>query len=401
MSVNKILPTSIIKDNPDIRYRSWIEYLEGDDLNMSKSSIRNEVKKFLCNNILYNNEVFEIDGSMYNMEVLGKGYSLIFMDGMRKNEDIKLFQKYGKVRSYFVKLKISYDMLMNDKVFVDNSTSDFKVVPIVYKDFYYDIDVGHMLNDYSSFSTIVDFMRGIIYINDVLLDYMKRHNDKTFDVLCNILVKRDEFVHVYNDKDDPDVANVLDKAHWTENNRKVYDIILNDNNEVPDLKFDYLPKDIKMTLVYEQQYGKANDKYFISIINMPYRIYSNYISNMTGALYYNNEFGYFSQDKNRTALNVLAYDICKNGILKPLVFKMQSNKLIAQDKARLLVAQYLKLPCIPAVVYWSMDYDNEVKCNKINLLDKENRIILDNDDIELKRTIFPNINDLMLFGLEV
>ena len=401
MSVNKILPTTIIRDNPNICYKSWLEYLEGDDLNMSGLSIRNEVKKFLCNNILYNNEIFEIDGSMYNMQVLGKSYSLAFVDGKRKNEDTKLFQKYGKVRSYFISLKISYDMLMNDTVFVDNATSDFKVVPIVYKDFYYDIDVDHMLNDYSSFSTIVDFMRGVIYINDVLLDYMKRHSKKTFDVLCNILVKRDDFIYVYNDKNDPDVANVLDKSHWTENNKKVYDIILADNTNVPDLVFDYLPKDIQISLIYEQQYTKANDKYFVSIVNMPYRIYSNYVSNITGALYYNNEFGYFSQDKNRTALNVLAYDICRRGIIKPLVFKLQNNQLIAQDKARLLVAQYLKLPCIPAVVYQSMDYENEVKCNKVNLLDKENRILLDNNDIELKRTIFPNINDIMLFGLDL
>ena len=48
-----------------------------------------------------------------------------------------------------------------------------------------------------------------------------------------------------------------------------------------------------------------------------------------------------------------------------------------------------------------MDYENEVKCNKVNLLDKENRILLDNNDIELKRTIFPNINDIMLFGLDL
>lgn len=67
----------------------------------------------------------------------------------------------------------------------------------------------------------------------------------------------------------------------------------------------------------------------------------------------------------------------------------------------MLVAQYLKLPCIPAVVYQSMDYANEKNCNKVNLLDKENRILLDNNDIELKRTIFPNINDIMLFGLDL
>lgn len=91
MSVNKILPTSIIRDNPDIRYRSWLEYLEGDDLHMNSAMITNEVKKFLCNNELYNREVFDIDGSMYNMQVLGKEYSLVLLDAIRKNEDTKLY----------------------------------------------------------------------------------------------------------------------------------------------------------------------------------------------------------------------------------------------------------------------------------------------------------------------
>ena len=30
--VNSILPTSIIRDNPDIEYKPFLEYLDGDDL---------------------------------------------------------------------------------------------------------------------------------------------------------------------------------------------------------------------------------------------------------------------------------------------------------------------------------------------------------------------------------
>ena len=38
MSVNKILPTTIIRDNSDICYKSWLEYLEGDDLKASNTA---------------------------------------------------------------------------------------------------------------------------------------------------------------------------------------------------------------------------------------------------------------------------------------------------------------------------------------------------------------------------
>lgn len=40
--VNSILPTTIIRDNPGIEYRPFLEYLEGDDLFQEGS--KNEMK---------------------------------------------------------------------------------------------------------------------------------------------------------------------------------------------------------------------------------------------------------------------------------------------------------------------------------------------------------------------
>ena len=72
---------------------------------------------------------------------------------------------------------------------------------------------------------------------------------------------------------------------------------------------------------------------------------------MNGTLYYNNDLGFFSEDKNRTAINVLAYDLCQNGFLKPIVINKDNGKFVVQSKTRFLIAQYLKLPTIPAIIY--------------------------------------------------
>jgi hypothetical protein len=65
-----------------------------------------------------------------------------------------------------------------------------QIISSVYKDFYHDIDIDHLLNDYNSFSTIFIPRDEILYINDVLLDYMKQDKNKKFDLLTLILYSR-------------------------------------------------------------------------------------------------------------------------------------------------------------------------------------------------------------------
>lgn len=209
--VNKILPTSIIRDNPDIRYKTYLEYLEGDDLEKTADSIRNETKRFLCKNILYNNDIVNINGNMQSMSYYGHGFNLIFPEVSCSQFDNKLFDKYFNIRSYFLTLKFSYSMLVNFKIFAVCDDADYQIVPLVYKDFYEDIDIDHMLHDYSSFSTIIDYTRGIVYMNDVLMDYMKQNADTQYEVLCNVLVNRKS----YELSKSCDHDNVMDKAFWT------------------------------------------------------------------------------------------------------------------------------------------------------------------------------------------
>lgn len=64
--VNSILQTSIIRDNPDIEYKPFLEYLDGDDLYQEKPV--NEMKSFLCNNVLYNDELVYLNDKLVKLE---------------------------------------------------------------------------------------------------------------------------------------------------------------------------------------------------------------------------------------------------------------------------------------------------------------------------------------------
>lgn len=104
--VNSILPTTIIRDNPGIEYRPFLEYLEGDDLFQEGS--KNEMKQFLCNNILYNDEIVELNNKLISLKdkpVIDK------TDLSFGIPDIHLFQKYNCIHSYFQKVRFSYDDL--------------------------------------------------------------------------------------------------------------------------------------------------------------------------------------------------------------------------------------------------------------------------------------------------
>ena len=77
----------------------------------------------------------------------------------------------------------------NSRLFT-TSGSDYQIIPVVYGDFYGDIGIEHMMNDYSSFSVVVDYTKGVIYINDVLLNHLKMNRQRRYDIMCNILVNK-------------------------------------------------------------------------------------------------------------------------------------------------------------------------------------------------------------------
>lgn len=383
--VNDILDTKIILENPDITYKPYLEYLVGDDLYKDSSTISNEMKKFLCKNILYNNEIVDVDGQIVDCK--GK-YKIVTKQHTIQDVNTKLFEKYNSLQSVFITLNFSYNDLMNCKLFSLSKDADYQIIPLVYKDFYADIDIDHMMKDYSSFSCIIDYSKGIVYVNDVLLNYIKQNPSERHNIICNVLYNKDKFEKSLKCEHD-DAVNPI---YWTKNNHMIVDAIQSNIQEVEDFNLDYLPKEITLSYIEEPyQYNTPNTEYFISFVNLPYQIYSKYVSHINGQLYHNNKFGYFSQDKNRTAINVLAYDICKNGIQKPLVFKLFNNQLISQSKTRLLIAEYLKLPTIPVALYQSSEWIENSDKRKINLFENDQRISLDSIQDEMKRLMYPTV----------
>jgi len=395
--VKKILPTTIIRDNPDIEYKPFLEYLEDDDLYAQKSN--NETKDFLCKNIMYNDEVIEINKRIVKLssKPVFESKEFDFNDF-----DTKLFDRYNKIRSYFISLNFSYDDLyniepsnkkynsFNSRIFT-RTCSDFQIIPVVYNDFYSDIEKRHMLEDYSSFSVIIDYTKGIIYINDVLLNIMKLSRSKKFTVICNILVNIDKIKwgeDVYKDE------------IQLENGKILLEKIKNDTKEIEPFSLDFIPQHGKYTRITNPyEFVTDDEKFMITVNNIPYEIYKDFSSVMNGSLYHNDEFGYFSEDKNRTAINVLAYDIAKRGLLKPIVVNKFNGRFIIQSKTRFLIAQYLKLPEIPVVIYTAIEAKTpEIK--SINVFEKSQygKTKLSH---ELRKIILPEVSDCIIDEVEL
>ena len=129
----------------------------------------------------------------------------------------------------------------------------------------------------------------------------------------------------------------------------------------------------------------------MSISNVQYDTYVDFSTIMNGTLYHNDQFGYFSEDKNRTAINVLAYDIAKNGLRKPIVVNKYNGKFIVQSKTRFLIAQYLRLPSIPVAIY-TMLTPRTREMRSINVLEKSQYKPKDFSH-NLRKALFPQISE--------
>lgn len=389
--VNAILPPEIIRDNPDIRYKPYLEYLEGDNLYLESYKIRNETKSFLCKNVLYNDELVRFNRDIIKYET---HKPKLEYDDFQADPDMSLFEKYGGIIGHTVVLRFSYDDIFNvdpvepagktgtfnSKLFTD-SHSDFQVIPVVYRDFYSDIGFRHMTEDYSSFSVVIDYTKGVIYANDVLLNRLKMEPSKKYDIVCTVLVNRKMI-----DRNDPFYAI----ENQNENGLKVLDLISKEIN-VPGFSLKYLPHAVKRAVISNPSQFVTDDlKYCVSVTNMPYSIYSQFVTNVNGTLYYNPDYGYFSEDKNQTAINVLAYDICMDGFKKPIVINKYDGNFIVQSKTRFLIAQYLRLPTIPVVIYTEMSPKSE-ELARINVFEKGQRIKIP-DTPGMRVMMYPDMN---------
>ena len=376
--VNRILPTSIIKDFPEIRYKPFLEYLDGEDIFAISS--KNEQKHFLQQNLLYNDELAKLNDHVVKFKP-SQIPIIANQTLVRDIPDYALFEKYGNIRCWFDVLDISYDLLYskNGKSIFTTAGSEFDIIPVNYGDFYADIDLKHILTDYNSFSTIIDYTKGVIYINDIVLDYLK-NCQTAISIMCCVL------------------ANVLkydqhDSFYALENQTRYGKLMVKRMKQTyqPEVfKLDYLPATIQYSTISNVQSFMTEDNEFcLSISNIPYSIYSKFITRMNGTLYYNNDLGFFSEDKNRTAINVLAYDLCQNGFLKPIVINKDNGKFVVQSKTRFLIAQYLKLPTIPAIIYSHVKGKNN-QIAAINIFEDGQQIELP-DIQELKDVIYPDL----------
>lgn len=277
--VNNILTTDIIKTYPNIRYLSHIEYLEGDDIFSSPQTMLNEYKRHQVmleqQNVVFDNQIYpQPNMTQYCIQTQLDTFINSRLDVSNSSFDI---------------IDLSYDLLI-----------EHNVDKIVFKDFYYDISVDHMLDDYSSYSVSYLTNCDCYKINDVLLSYIKRKR-KTYKCVCNTLTLG--------------------------------------GSSIP-FRLDHIPSSTKVSVVEEKS----------GYTNISYDQYQTFSLPWNG-LYYNKEYGWFCKDKNQTALNVLIYDIACNGLNKPLVFKTHKDGILQpQNIGRFVGALYLKLPSIPALI---------------------------------------------------
>lgn len=120
--------------------------------------------------------------------------------------------------------------------------------------------------------------------------------------------------------------------------------------KLPKLKFKGFPKTIKMAKFKEKKYIPNK---FCLYINLPYEYYRNCVTD-SEYLAYNINAGYYIGHSgcNESKLNHLVYDIAVNGLQQPIQFKIlqNGNVMPLASNKRVLAAEYLGLPYIPAIV---------------------------------------------------
>jgi hypothetical protein len=111
----------------------------------------------------------------------------------------------------------------------------------------------------------------------------------------------------------------------------------------------------------DEQYKNMGSIYYV-YLNVPYEIYHNCVARKIQQIYYNIDLEcFFSEDKNQTALNVLAYDIAKNGFKKPIIMKLHEEYWLTPESApRLLIADYFKLETIPCMIYYDAVHPSKI-----------------------------------------
>lgn len=112
-------------------------------------------------------------------------------------------------------------------------------------------------------------------------------------------------------------------------------------------------------------------------LNIPYEIYSECLNNMHHLNYNYNYNEFMCLRKSLDRFDQLFNDIQENGIKTPLTFKLWHNQLIPiENSSRILMVLLLKLPIVPACVYYTEfdDFYENVYFDSKNTLEKMNSL---------------------------
>lgn len=113
---------------------------------------------------------------------------------------------------------------------------------------------------------------------------------------------------------------------------------------------------------------------FYLCLNLPSEYYLTHYKEFEHLLYNTDTEEFESNGRIQNCLQYLINDIAENGFLKPLIFKVNRNGQLRgiANKCRIMVARYLQLPTIPAVIvsYPEEEYVNSQSGNYRNLAEK-------------------------------
>lgn len=113
---------------------------------------------------------------------------------------------------------------------------------------------------------------------------------------------------------------------------------------------------------------------FYLCLNLPSEYYLTHYKEFEHLLYNTDTEEFESNGKIQNCLQYLINDIAENGFLKPLIFKVNRNGQLRgiANKCRIMIARYLQLPTIPAVIvsYPDEGYVNSQSGNYRNLAEK-------------------------------
>lgn len=144
-------------------------------------------------------------------------------------------------------------------------------------------------------------------------------------------------------------VSIYNYAFCKENLRGLFNCQIID---IPELKFIDIPKRIKYAKLKENKYI-ANKDSSILYLNLPREYYRKICcDNETLAYNINKQCFIGHSNCNQTKLNHLCYDIAKNGFQKIIQLKLlEDGRLMPYfSNKRVLMAEYLNLPTIPAAI---------------------------------------------------